>query len=157
MNHVDSCRKTPHCRPNLRTREAIAKMELIALHHPPYGPDLAHPNFHFLGHLKDALRGRRFADEDKGNTACTKCSDTAVENYTRSADSVSRKSGKIVLVMKETLWANNLNIFKGCDHDICKFHYNRTYEALPSYRPHIYIYIYIHKHTHTHTHIYIYI
>ena len=26
---------------NLRTREAIAKIELIALLHPPYGPDLA--------------------------------------------------------------------------------------------------------------------
>jgi hypothetical protein len=50
---------------NLRTREVIAKMELTALRHPPYGPDLAPPNFHFLGHLEDALRGRRFADEDK--------------------------------------------------------------------------------------------
>jgi len=55
-------------------------MEVIALPLPPLGPDLAHPDFHLLGHLKDALRGRRFADEDKRNAACTKSSDTSVES-----------------------------------------------------------------------------
>jgi len=94
-HHADeSCRllqENARMHTNLRTREEIAKMELTALPHPPYGPDLVPPNFHFLGHLKDALRGRRFADEDKLKHSVH----TSVESYTRSADSVLRKSGKV--------------------------------------------------------------
>ena len=35
------------------------------LSHPFYSPDLAPSNFHLFGALKDALRGRRFADDDE--------------------------------------------------------------------------------------------
>jgi hypothetical protein len=32
---------------------------------PPFTPDLATSDFHIFGPLKDALRGRRFADDDE--------------------------------------------------------------------------------------------
>jgi len=37
-------------------------MGWTVLPHPPYSPDLAPYDFHLIGPLKDALRGRRFAD-----------------------------------------------------------------------------------------------
>jgi histone-lysine N-methyltransferase SETMAR len=53
----------PHT--SLLTREATATMEWIVLLHPPYSPDLAPSDFHLFDPLKDALRGRRFADDDE--------------------------------------------------------------------------------------------
>jgi hypothetical protein len=32
--------------------------------HPPYSPDEAPSDFHRFVHLKDSIRGRRFADDD---------------------------------------------------------------------------------------------
>jgi hypothetical protein len=91
-----------------------------------------------LGHLKDALRGRRFADEDKLKHSVHK----ELRHFNRELYTIGRQrltqKWKSVLVMKETLWENNLNIFEGCDHDISKFHFDRNKEALPSYRPYIY-------------------
>jgi histone-lysine N-methyltransferase SETMAR len=53
----------PHI--SLRTREAIATVGWTVLPHPPYSPGLAPSDFHLFGPLKDALRGRRFADDDE--------------------------------------------------------------------------------------------
>jgi hypothetical protein len=33
--------------------------------HPPYSPDLSPSDYHVLGPLKDALRGRRFGNDDE--------------------------------------------------------------------------------------------
>jgi histone-lysine N-methyltransferase SETMAR len=52
----------PHT--SLRTRKAVATVGWAVISLTPYGPDLAPSNFHLFGHLKDALRGRRFADDD---------------------------------------------------------------------------------------------
>jgi histone-lysine N-methyltransferase SETMAR len=61
-----SCMTTPDRTPtNLRTREAIATMRWTVLPHRPFYPDLAPSDFHLIGPLKDALRGRRFADDDE--------------------------------------------------------------------------------------------
>jgi histone-lysine N-methyltransferase SETMAR len=58
---IDNAR--PHT--NLLTREAIATIGWTVLSHPPYSPDLAPSDFHLFVLLKDALRGRRFADDDE--------------------------------------------------------------------------------------------
>jgi hypothetical protein len=67
--------------------------------HFPYCPDLAPSDFQFLAPW-------RMHSED-----------------------VSRKGGKSVLIMKETLWENNLNFVKDVPmiHYIYKFHYNCYY------------------------------
>jgi hypothetical protein len=43
----------------------LATLDWTVLHHFSYSPDLALSDFHLLGFLKDALRGRRFAKEDE--------------------------------------------------------------------------------------------
>jgi len=35
------------------------------LKHPPYIPDLALPDFHFFGPMKEDLRGQKFADDNE--------------------------------------------------------------------------------------------
>jgi hypothetical protein len=124
----ESCRllqENARLHTNLRTREAIAKMELTAVHHSSYGPDLAAPKFHLLGHLKNALLGRRFADEDKLKHSMHK----ELRHFSRELYTIGRKcltqKWKNCVVMKENLWENDLNIFEGRDHDTCKFQYNR--------------------------------
>ena len=42
---------------------------------------------------------------------------------------VSHKGGKSVLIMKETLWKNNLSFVKKYTHDLHKFHYNHNYSC----------------------------
>jgi histone-lysine N-methyltransferase SETMAR len=37
----------------------------MVLPHPPYSPDLAPPDFHLFGSLKDALRGNHFEDDNR--------------------------------------------------------------------------------------------
>jgi histone-lysine N-methyltransferase SETMAR len=39
-------------------------MGWTVLPNPPYSPDLAPPDFHLFGSLKDALRGTRFEDDN---------------------------------------------------------------------------------------------
>jgi histone-lysine N-methyltransferase SETMAR len=53
---------TPHT--SLCTREATATLGWPVLLLPPYSPELTPSDFHLSGPLKDAIRGRRFADDD---------------------------------------------------------------------------------------------
>jgi histone-lysine N-methyltransferase SETMAR len=53
----------PHT--NLRTREAITKLQWTVLPHPLYSPDLAPSDYHLFGPLKDAIRGKRFEDDEE--------------------------------------------------------------------------------------------
>ena len=46
------------------------------------------------------------------NTASVKSSDASAKNFMGLAYSISHKSGKSVLIMKEILWKNNLNFAK---------------------------------------------
>jgi histone-lysine N-methyltransferase SETMAR len=50
---------------SLITREATATIGWTVLPHPPFSPGLAPSDFHLYGPLKDALGGRRFADDDE--------------------------------------------------------------------------------------------
>jgi hypothetical protein len=40
-------------------------MEGTVLPHPAHSPDLAPSDYHLFGPVKDALRGRHFADDDE--------------------------------------------------------------------------------------------
>ena len=51
----------PHT--SLRTREELTKLQWTVLPHPPYSPDLAPSDFHLFGPMKDALRGKHYADD----------------------------------------------------------------------------------------------
>ena len=42
------------------TSEAISKMGWEVLPHPSYSPDLAPPDYHLFGFVKDQLRGQRY-------------------------------------------------------------------------------------------------
>jgi hypothetical protein len=104
MNH-DNAR--PHT--SLRTGKAVG---WTVLPHAPYSPDLSPPDFQLFGLLRDAFRRRRFADDSELKTPSVKSSDASANIFTPPAYSVSRKVGKSVLVMKETLWKNNRNFVK---------------------------------------------
>jgi histone-lysine N-methyltransferase SETMAR len=59
--HHDNAR--PHT--SLRTLEAITKPQRTVLSYPPYSPDLAPYDYHIFGHFKDAIRGKRFEDDEE--------------------------------------------------------------------------------------------
>jgi hypothetical protein len=48
-----------------QTKNTLYELRFEVLDHPAYSPDLALLDFHLFGPLKEALRGRRFADDDK--------------------------------------------------------------------------------------------
>ena len=61
--HHDNAR--PHTAHTARaTAAAIAAKEWTVLPHPAYSSDLAPPDFHMFGPLKDYLRGQKFEDDD---------------------------------------------------------------------------------------------
>ena len=67
--------------------------------HPPYSPHSAPSDFHLLGALKDALRRRRFDDDDGVREDFRRYSKVLGYRYTAS----DAKVKKGVLTMKETL------------------------------------------------------
>jgi histone-lysine N-methyltransferase SETMAR len=46
------------------TTNTLQQLNWELLEHPAHSPDLAPSGFHLFGPLKNALRGRRFADKD---------------------------------------------------------------------------------------------
>jgi len=66
MRLHDSAR--PHT--GLPTGEETATVGWTLLLHPPYSPDLAPSDPHLFGSLKDAHRGRRFADDGLKKREC---------------------------------------------------------------------------------------
>jgi hypothetical protein len=58
--HHDSAR--PHT--SLHTREAIAKLQWTVLPHPPYSPNMAPCDYHLFNPLKDAIRGKKFQEDE---------------------------------------------------------------------------------------------
>jgi hypothetical protein len=67
--------------------------------HPPYSPDVAPSDFHRFGHLNDALRGSRFADDLLEHYVCEELRRFSKKFYA----TVLRQGGKGVLIMKETV------------------------------------------------------
>jgi hypothetical protein len=51
------------------TVKTIRKLKSELLPHPPYSPDLAPPDYHIFGPIKDALRGRRLANDEEVKNA----------------------------------------------------------------------------------------
>jgi histone-lysine N-methyltransferase SETMAR len=49
--------------------EELKEVKFDILPHPPYSPDLAPPDFHMFGRLKDTLRGRKFRDDTNTQNA----------------------------------------------------------------------------------------
>ena len=47
------------------TVETLQKLKSEVLAHPPYSPDLAPPDYHLFGPLKEALSGRRFTSDQE--------------------------------------------------------------------------------------------
>jgi hypothetical protein len=84
-------------------------MGWTVLPHAPYSPDLAPSDFHFLGPLKDALRGRLvFADDNElKHSVREKLWRVSKDIYAIGTQRL-RKSGKSCSIMKETLWKKNL-------------------------------------------------
>jgi hypothetical protein len=77
----------------------------FVLPRPPYDPDLAPSEFHLFGRLKGAL----LPTTRRCQTECMKKSDASAKSFTGPTYSVSRKCGKIMLIVQETLWKNNIN------------------------------------------------
>jgi histone-lysine N-methyltransferase SETMAR len=59
--HHDNAR--PHT--SLHTRKAITKLQWTVLPHPPYNSDLAPSDYHIFSSLKDAIRGKKFEDDEE--------------------------------------------------------------------------------------------
>jgi hypothetical protein len=66
------------------------------LPHLPYSPDLAFSKIHPFGPLKDALRGRRFADDDVLEHGEPEELRASAKGFTRLANSVSHKAENAV-------------------------------------------------------------
>jgi histone-lysine N-methyltransferase SETMAR len=47
------------------TLDTIRRLRFQILQHPPYSPDLAPSDYHVFGPMKDALRGRKFGNDDE--------------------------------------------------------------------------------------------
>jgi histone-lysine N-methyltransferase SETMAR len=47
------------------THKAITKLQWTVLHHPPYSPNLAASDYHVFSPLKDAIRGKKFEDDEE--------------------------------------------------------------------------------------------
>ena len=58
--HDNAC---PHTASHTAATLRKLKFEVVA--HPPYSPDLAPSDYHLLGLLKEALRGRRFTSDQE--------------------------------------------------------------------------------------------
>jgi hypothetical protein len=52
-------------RPHTSLREAITKMGWTVPPHPAHSPDLAPSDYRLFGPVRDALRGRHFADDNE--------------------------------------------------------------------------------------------
>jgi hypothetical protein len=65
MNQVLLLHDSARQHPSLLTREVAATMGWTVLPCPPFSPHLAPSDLHIFGPLRDALRGRRFADDDE--------------------------------------------------------------------------------------------
>ncbi|XP_021930927.1 histone-lysine N-methyltransferase SETMAR-like [Zootermopsis nevadensis] len=61
--HDDHDNARPHMA--AATLDTIRRLRFQILQHPPYSSDLAPSDYHVVGPLKDALRGRRFGNDDE--------------------------------------------------------------------------------------------
>ena len=106
----------PHTSPH--TGERMATVQWSLLPHGPYSPDLAPPDFHLFGSLKEALRGRCFAKYDEMNTACLTSSDVSVKSLTHLTQRRKQVVGKEGGFVEK--WSQ---LCKRYTDEICTFRY----------------------------------
>jgi len=94
-----------------------------------YSPELAPPDFHIFGPLKDTLWGRRLVDDEVLNTACMRNFDASAYSLMRSAYSVSCKGGKTV-DNEEQFVEKYSQLCEWCINDMHKSTYNCNYSFL---------------------------
>jgi hypothetical protein len=94
------------------TREATAAMRWTVLHHSPCSPDLATSDSHLFGPRKDALRGRRFAEDDELKHIIGEGLRCFSKGFYATGIQRLTQRWKSVLIMNETLWKNDLNFVK---------------------------------------------
>jgi hypothetical protein len=99
----------PHT--NLRTRETVTKTGWTILPHRTHSPELALSDYDLFGPVKNARRGRHFADDNELKVFVT-CSEDEAGNFTTLIYSVLLNVGKSWLVVKTTLWKNSPIIAK---------------------------------------------
>jgi hypothetical protein len=80
----------------------MAKMGWTVLHHPAHSPDHAPSNYYLFGPVKDALRGRHFADDNEVKKVFVMCSEAEAGNFTTLVYCVLLNVGKSVLKITET-------------------------------------------------------
>ena len=85
-----------YARPHIshHTTAEIVKIGWEVLPHPPYSPDLAPPDFHLLGPLKEAHCGSYFKDEEAEKTS--------VRQWLRRQDLAFYRAGIHALVKRWT-------------------------------------------------------
>jgi histone-lysine N-methyltransferase SETMAR len=111
MNQVLLLSENARPHTNLHTRQAVAKVGRTVLPHSPYSPDLAPSDFVPFGLLKDALWGRRFADDNELiHRVREQLRRFSKEFYATVIERLTQR-WKSVLIM-ETLWKNDLNFVK---------------------------------------------
>jgi hypothetical protein len=71
--------------------------------HPPYSPDLAPSNFHLFGALKDAIRERRFAEDDELRHNVREEHRRISKYFVATVMQRLRQTWKSLFIMKENL------------------------------------------------------
>ena len=99
----------------------LAKQDDEYSDHRPCSTNLAPSDFNIFGPLKDALRRRRFEDDDELKHSVREELRRFSKELRRRACSVSCNDGKIVLIMKDALWENNINLVKDVPMIYVKF------------------------------------
>jgi hypothetical protein len=125
----------PHT--SLRTSEAVARMGWTVLSHPAHSLQLAPSDCQLFGPVKDALRGRHFADDSELQKLFLMCSEVEARNLTTLIYSVSLNVGRSVLEMTDNLWENSLIMAKMYDTTtyillLLQLHFPRKIEVLLS-------------------------
>jgi hypothetical protein len=128
----------PHT--NWRTREAIAKMGWTALPHPAHSPDMAPSDYDLFGPVKDALRGRHFADDNELNQSFRDVlRNRGREFYNTGVQRLIQRWQKRVenedtvknsLIIAKDVWIMHVNLIV-----IAITYSEKKLEALLSYRP----------------------
>jgi histone-lysine N-methyltransferase SETMAR len=72
------------------TTNTIWLLNWEVLKHPAYSPDLAPSDFHLFGPLKNALRGRRFADETFFSNGIKKLTDHWAKCIEKKGDYIEK-------------------------------------------------------------------
>jgi hypothetical protein len=94
---------------------------LTVLSHPAHSPHLAPSNYNPVGPVKNALRGRHFADYnelEQRNRVFMACYEGEAENFAALVYSVLLKVRKTVLKMTEILQKNSLIIAKDVEASV---------------------------------------